>query len=364
MTRPDAAALAAAWLALALATLPAEATTPNPPSPQKAPNAARAQRTVAPEPVPSYGVRDDVVSLATEIADRRGLGAAWVVRQLAQARKVEAVQRLMMPPPPGQPKNWAAYRDRFVEPRRIAAGAEFWRANERWLAEAEARWGVPAEIVVGVIGVETYYGRFMGSFRVIDALATLSFDFPTGRRDRTPYFRQELEEFLVWCDREGVDPQEPRGSFAGAMGLAQFMPGSLNRWAVDFDGNGHVDLTGGAADAIGSVAHYLAEHGWRRGMPTHYAVQPPADPAAREALLAPDIVPSFSAAQFESFGAVLPESARTHEGPLALVQLDNGGAAPSHVAGTQNFYAITRYNWSSYYALAVVTLGEAVGRAR
>jgi membrane-bound lytic murein transglycosylase B len=353
MTRLAVAAVAAALLAAAAEPAPAQTATK-----------PRAQRTAAETTPPSYGVRDDVVTLATEIAARRNLGAAWVVKQLAQARKIESVQRLMMPPPAGQPKNWAAYRDRFVEPRRIAAGAEFWRANERWLAAAEARWGVPADVVVGVIGVETYYGRFTGGFRVIDALATLSFDFPTGRRDRTPYFREELEEFLVWCDREGVDPQEPKGSFAGAMGLPQFMPGSINRWAVDFDGNGHVDLAGSAADAIGSVAHYLAEHGWRRDMPTHYAVQPPADEAARNALLAPDIVPSFSAAQFTALGAELPEAARTHEGPLALVMLENGGAAPSYVAGTRNFYAITRYNWSSYYALAVITLGDAVRRAR
>lgn len=353
MTRLAVAAVAAALLAAAAEPAPAQ-TAAKP----------RAQRTAAEATPPSYGVRDDVVALATEIAARRNLGAAWVVKQLAQARKIESVQRLMMPPPAGQPKNWAAYRDRFVEPRRIAAGAEFWRANERWLAAAEARWGVPADVVVGVIGVETYYGRFTGGFRVIDALATLSFDFPTGRRDRTPYFREELEEFLVWCDREGVDPQEPKGSFAGAMGLPQFMPGSINRWAVDFDGNGHVDLAGSAADAIGSVAHYLAEHGWRRDMPTHYAVQPPADETARNSLLAPDIVPSFSAAQFTALGAELPEAARTHEGPLALVMLENGGAAPSYVAGTRNFYAITRYNWSSYYALAVITLGDAVRRAR
>lgn len=353
MIRLAAALVAAALLTLAVA-----------PASARNPQAPRLQRTAGTEAAASYGVRDDVVALATEIAARRNLAPAWVVKQLAQARKIESVQRLMMPPPAGQPKNWAAYRDRFVEPRRIAAGAEFWRTNERWLAAAEERWGVPAAIVVGVIGVETYYGRFTGIFRVIDALATLSFDFPTGRRDRTPYFREELEEYLVWCDREGVDPQLPKGSFAGAMGLPQFMPGSINRWAVDFDGNGHVDLAGSAADAIGSVAHYLAEHGWRRDMPTHYAVQPPADESARAALLAPDIVPSFSAEQFAAFGAALADEARTHEGPLALVMLENGGAAPSFVAGTRNFYAITRYNWSSYYALAVVVLGDAVRQAR
>lgn len=312
----------------------------------------------------NYGLRDDVVDFAREVAERRGFDTAWVVKHLAQARKVETVQRLMMPPPAGQPKNWAAYRDRFVEPRRIGAGAAFWQANEPWLAKAERQWGVPAEIVVGIIGVETYYGRISGNFRVLDALATLAFDFPTGRRDRTPYFRGELEQFLVWCDRERVDPQLPRGSFAGAMGLPQFMPGSLNRWAVDFDADGHVDLAGSSADAIGSVAHFLAEHGWQRDMPARYEVTPPDDEAARQVLLEPDIVPRFTAAQFAERGARLADAGRAHAGPLALVLLENGGAAPSYVAGTQNFHALTRYNASSYYALAVVSLGEAVARTR
>ena len=152
------------------------------------------------------------------------------------------------------------------------------------------------------------------------------------------------------------------------MGLGQFMPGSINRFAVDFDGDGHIDMAGGpaqsAADVIGSVAHYLAEHGWQRGMPTHYAVKPPVDTADRAALLAPDILPSFTAAQMAERGAVLDAAGAGHAGPLALVELQNGDAAPSHVAGTQNFYAVTRYNWSSYYALAVIELGLAVAAAR
>jgi membrane-bound lytic murein transglycosylase B len=155
-----------------------------------------------------------------------------------------------------------------------------------------------------------------------------------------------------------------RGSYAGAIGLPQFMPGSINRWAVDFDGDGRIDLLGSAADTIGSIANYLAGFGWQRGLPTHYEVTVPLDDADRSALLAPDIVPSFSAAQFAERKAVLSEPARAHEGLLALVMVENGDAAPSYVAGTRNFYVVTRYNWSSYYALAVITLGEAVRQAR
>ena len=204
----------------------------------------------------------------------------------------------------------------------------------------------------------------MGNYRVLDALATLGFDFPSGRSDRSAFFRSELEEFLAFAQREGRDTGSLRGSFAGAVGLPQFMPGSINRWAVDFDGDGRIDLLGSAADTIGSIANYLAAFGWQRGMPTHYAVAVPVDLGDRAVLLAPDIVPSFSAAQFAERGAVLPGPAQAHDGPLALVMVENGAAAPSYVAGTQNFYTVTRYNRSSYYALAVITLGKAVRQAR
>ncbi|MBL8327943.1 MAG: lytic murein transglycosylase B [Rubrivivax sp.] len=313
---------------------------------------------------PLYAGREDVLRFAAELAERRGWDRAWVERQLGQARQLAVVQRLIMPAPAGTAKNWAAYRARFIEPRRIQAGMAFWDAHASALERAQARYGVPAELVVGIIGVETFYGRIMGDFRALDALATLSFDFPTGRRDRTPFFRSELEELLAFARRENIEPGSLKGSFAGALGLPQFMPGSINRHAVDFDGDGHIDLIANPVDAIGSVAHYLAAFGWQRGMPTHYEVTPPADEAARAVLLGPDILPSFSAAQMQELGAQLPPAARLHEGPMALVLLENGGAAPSYVAGTQNFYAVTRYNWSSYYALAVIDLGAEIARAR
>jgi membrane-bound lytic murein transglycosylase B len=310
----------------------------------------------------TYGERDDVVRFADELAQRRGLDAAWVRGVLAQARYVPVVARLMMPPPAGTAKNWAAYRGRFVEPIRIRAGVEFWLAHAEWLRKAEEQYGVPPEIVVGIIGVETIFGRQMGGFRVIDALATLSFDFPTGRRDRTPFFREELEHYLLLARDQGIDPLSWRGSYAGAMGMPQFMPSSFMKYAVDFDGDGRIDLHASPADVIGSVARYLAEFGWQRGAPTRYRVAAPVDVADRAVLLAPDILPSFSAPELEARGAVLDESGRTHPGKLALVELQNGDAAPSYVAGTENFYAITRYNWSSYYAMAVIELGEAVRR--
>ncbi len=310
-----------------------------------------------------FETRPEARTFALELAARHPLDADWVLRQLAQARLQPAAQRLMMPAPSGQPKNWSAYRERFVEPRRIQAGVDFWRANADALSRAEAIHGVPPEIIVGIIGVETYYGRVMGNFRVLDALATLAFAFPQGRSDRSDYFRSELGEFLVWAWREGRPPNSVKGSFAGAIGLPQFMPGSLNRFALDFDGDGHIDLHDSTVDAIGSVARFLAEHGWQRGQPTHFDASPPLDDVARARLLAPDIEPTFSAAEFESLGANLSDAGRAHPAKLALVMVENGGAPPSHVAGTDNFFVLTRYNRSSYYALAVIELGAAVRRS-
>jgi membrane-bound lytic murein transglycosylase B len=317
----------------------------------------------APEPV-AYGSREDVMRFADEAASRQGLEADWVRDSLSRARFVPTVARLIMPPPAGTAKNWTAYRSRFVEPRRIRAGLAFWQENERWLQLAEELYGVPPAIVVGIVGVETIYGQQTGGFRVLDALATLSFDFPTGRRDRSGFFRGELENFLLMCRRESLDPTLPLGSYAGAMGLPQFMPSSVLKYGIDFDGNGHVDLHASAADVIGSVANYLAAFGWERGSPTHFGVAAPVEVRDRALLLVPDILPSFSRDEFAERGAVLDEPGRAWDGKLALVELGNGDAAPSYVAGTGNFYAITRYNWSSYYAMAVIELGDAVRRQR
>ena len=343
-------------LLLCLAAGPVDARTARP---HGTPHAA-----TKPESSTPYRNRPELRAFAAEVAQRQGWEPAWVMAQLAGARRLPRVARLIMPPATPAAKNWQAYRDRFVEPRRIDAGVAFWQANAATLARAEAEFGVPADVVVGIIGVETFYGRITGDFRVLDALATLAFDFPAGRSDRSAFFRSELEELLVLARREGVRADSLRGSYAGAIGWPQFLPGSINRHAIDYDGDGHVDLQRSLPDVIGSVAHYLQAHGWQRGLATHHAVQPHDDDAARAALLEPDIKPSFSAAQFSERGAQLDEAGRRHEGSLALVQLHNGGAAPSYVAGTQNFWAVTRYNWSAYYAMAVITLGEAVKAAR
>ncbi|MFC5499475.1 lytic murein transglycosylase B [Caenimonas terrae] len=317
-------------------------------------------------PAVAYSTRADAMAFADDLAQRRDLDPEWVRRALGDAKFLPTVARLMQPAPSGTPKNWRVYRSRFIDPVRIAAGVRFWQANADTLARAEKEYGVPAEIIVGILGVETIYGQQMGSFRVIDALATLAFDFPQAHpraEERSQYFRRELEHFLSTEKRLGADPLQPVGSFAGAMGMPQFMPSSWEKWAVDYDGDSKVDLAGSAADAIGSVANYFKGYGWQAGMPAIYPVS--LDPARldKEALLAPDILPTFSVASFTAKGAVLPPEATQHKGPLALVELQNGDDEPSYVAGTENFYVITRYNWSSYYAMAVIELGREVKAA-
>lgn len=348
-------ALPAAVVLLAACTLPLAAAA------QKAARKASATPDGA-----AYATRDDAMQFADDVAARRNLDRDWVRATIGAARLLPSVPRLMLPAPRGTPKNWSMYRSRFIDPVRIAAGVRFWRDNAATLARAEAEYGVPPEIVVGIVGVETIYGRNMGSFRVIDALATLAFDFPQAHpraAQRQAFFRDELESYLSTESRTAQDPLVPLGSYAGAMGMPQFMPSSIAKYAVDFDGDGRIDLVHSAADVIGSVANYFKAFGWQRGMPSVYPVR--FDPARlqKAVLLAPDILPSFSADSFVAAGAVLEGEALRHPGLLALIELQNGANAPVYVAGTQNFYVITRYNWSSYYAMSVLDLGSEVKAA-
>lgn len=324
------------------------------------PKAKRAQPGVP------YAGREDAQRFADELAARRGLPQEWVREMVGEAQKLPVVARLMEPAPSGTPKNWRVYRSRFIDPVRIGAGVRFWQDNRQALERAEQQYGVPPEIIVGIVGVETLYGQQMGDFRVLDALATLSFDFPQNHpraAERTQYFRGELEQFLAWCSSMGIDPRQPRGSYAGAMGMPQFMPSSLVRWGVDFDGDQRVDLARSPQDVIGSVANYFRGYGWNPGMPAFYPVRFDAAKLDLDALLAPDILPTFSAASMQAKGVVLEGDALAHKGPLALVELQNGADPPTYVAGTENFYVITRYNWSSYYAMAVIELGREVKEA-
>ena len=306
-----------------------------------------------------------VSAWAAEAAERLKIDPVWVQKTMQKAQRLPLVEKLVLPAASPAAKDWGAYRARFIEPIRIQAGARFWLRHRTTLEKAEREFGVPASIIVGIIGVETLYGQNTGNFRVLDALGTLAFHFPQAHpraAERQAFFRTELEQFLLLTSRSGANPLAVRGSYAGALGLPQFMPSSWAKFAVDFDGDGRIDLFTSPADAIGSVANYFKAFQWRPGMPTHFPVSLTPGQTDMDALLAPDILPTFSVSQFVGKGAALDGAALQHNGPLALIELRNGPNDPSYVAGTENFYAITRYNWSSYYAMAVIDLADAVAR--
>jgi membrane-bound lytic murein transglycosylase B len=314
----------------------------------------------------AFGYSPAVKILSAAIAQQHGLKADWVQQQLAAARLLPQVQQMILPAAAPSAKNWAAYRARFIEPKRIEAGVQFWRKHQADLQRAEQTYGVPARFIVGILGVETYFGEHQGQFKVMDALATLSLAFPKEHRqteERVAFFKNELG---LWLKQRAQNPalKNQLGSYAGAIGWPQFMPSSIAKFAVDFDNDGRIDLAKNSVDAIGSVAHYFKAYGWQTGMPTHFEVDMNAQGAALEALLAPDIVPSWSVAHLTAQQVALSDAGRGFEGPLALVELFNGNDAPSYVAGTENFFVVTRYNRSSYYALAVIELGEAIEKAR
>ncbi len=338
----------------------------DPPITLKKPRKAVQQQPAAAPVGVLYATRDAALQMADDIATRRDLDRDWVRQAIGQSRYLPQVARFITPPPKGTVKNWRVYRSRFIDPVRINAGVKFWQANREALERAERDYGVPPDIVVGIIGVETIYGQQVGTFRVMDALATLSLDFPAAHpraKERREFFQGELEQFLSLSSRAGADPMAARGSFAGAMGMPQFMPSSWVKYAVDFDGDGKVDLFNSPADVIGSVANYFKAFNWQRGMPTHYPVAFDRSKLDMEALMEPDILPTFSVASFTEKGAVLEGDALQHTGPLALIELQNARFEPTYVAGTENFYVITRYNWSSYYAMAVIELGREVAKA-
>lgn len=382
--KPALMALASALLlpATVPAQIPAQLLAPSAPQAAPAPNAAASaaadaqlslraapsfnKRAFEPSLGDYYSNHEAAMRFADTLAAKNQLDAETVRAVLGQARFSPSAQRLMRPSEASFFKNWRVYRSRFVEPIRINAGLRFWRQNRDALERAEAEFGVPVEVILGIIGVETIYGRDMGSFRVIDTLATLAFDFPkTEKRDRSAFFQDELATFLLLQLKNQADPFEVRGSYAGAIGMGQFMPSSIRSFAVDYDGDGVIDLSHSATDVIGSVANYFKSYGWKRGAVATFNIQFDPQTLDLDHLLAPDILPTFRPAQMQAKGVILPPTAEQYPGPLALIELMNGdpvvaGNEKEYLAGTENFYTITRYNQSSYYAMAVLDLGAAI----
>ena len=307
----------------------------------------------------------EVQRFADEMVSRHGFERAWIDGLIGQIRFVDSAVQLVKPAPPGKPKNWAAVRELFVEPVRLNGGVKFWNENAAALAQAEARFGVPAEIIVGIIGVETVYGRNTGRFRVLDTLATLAFAYPEtpNQLARKAFFRGELENTLLLSRQANFDPLSLTGSFAGAVGLPQFMPGSILAHAVDFDGNGKVDLLNSSTDAIGSVANFLVNHGWQRDDtgPLVYAADVSPN-NAWEKFINQGLEAKFREDELTAAG-VLSSAALPPAALFGLVDLQNGAEPTEYWLATKNFFAITQYNRSYFYAMSVIELGKAV-RAR
>ncbi|MGZ4999493.1 MAG: lytic murein transglycosylase B [Methylomonas sp.] len=245
---------------------------------------------------------------------------------------------------------WTRYRAQFLDARHIGGGVAFWQKYQSALKRASDQYGVPAEYILGIMAVETTFGGFVGNHRIIDALTTLGFDY----QRRGDYFRSELESFLVMTRSEGIDPGKPVGSFAGAMGLGQFMPSSFLQWAVDFNSDGRRDLWD-PEDAIGSVANYFAQHGWQSGQPV---VTPTRGSHAGVDSLEPDIDQQYSLSALSQAG-IEPVGIDKCDYPLRLLLLRHQNN-DEYLLGHPNFYAITRYNHSTHYAMAVHELAQAI----
>jgi membrane-bound lytic murein transglycosylase B len=301
-----------------------------------------------------------------EMVAKHGFARDALDTLVRQVHYVESAVTLMKPAPPGKPKNWQAYRERFIEPIRINAGLRFWDENEATLARAEMQYGVPAEILVGLLGIETLYGRDTGRFRVLDALATLAFAYPEtpNRTERMAFFRSELENTLLLARDTGIDPLSLQGSFAGAVGMPQFMPGSILKYGVDFDADGRIDLRGSPSDAIGSVANYLSRHGWNREERGPAAFPAEVSPSrAWEGMLGGALSARYKAGELAAAG-VTTQVALPDGHLYGLVDLQNGAEPTEYWVASDNFFAITNYNRSYFYAMSVIELGRAVRLAR
>lgn len=281
--------------------------------------------------------RDELAAvLATAVIDRSVL---------------DAIQR------PYESKPWHQYRNLFITDARIRGGVEYWNTHADTLARATQEHGVPAEIIVALLGVETNYGAHLGGRRVLDSLVTLAAEYPR----RSAFFSKELRVFLGTARSDAIDPQSVKGSFAGAIGIAQFMPSSYRAYAVDFNANGRRDLVNEVADAIGSVGNYLARHGWRRGQGIFVDLDLAELPAAAEELVTKRAKPTLTAAQLTAAGVEFAATAGGEK--MALLRVQEADA-PRYLVGFHNFYAITRYNPSVNYALAVTELAGRIRAAR
>jgi membrane-bound lytic murein transglycosylase B len=298
----------------------------------------------------SYAGRPEVQAFVRELVQRHGFQEKELKRMFSRVQRVapvlDAISR-----PAERVRSWEEYRALLVTDRRIAEGVEFWKRYRRTLERAQRKYGVAPEYVVAIIGVETFYGRNTGNWRVVDALTTLAFDYPP----RAGFFRGELEHYLLLARDASADVFSMRGSYAGAIGIPQFMPSSARRYAVDFDGSGSIDLQKSRSDAIGSVANFLKLHGWQRDADVLLDARL-TDDAAR-AYADGSLEPRHPVVVLRQAGIEF-DSPRIPGASGALIELASAERPSDYRIGLRNFHVLTRYNRSALYAAAVADLAR------
>ncbi|MDH5179715.1 MAG: lytic murein transglycosylase B [Gammaproteobacteria bacterium] len=307
--------------------------------------------TASTRPVDEKNTRDFIKEMVKQHKfDEKELEEVFSKARIHQ-RILDAIAR------PAEAKPWHEYRPIFLNEPRIQGGIKFWNENALLLKKASEKYGVPPEIIVAIIGVETRYGQHKGRYPVIDSLSTLAFAYPP----RSSFFRSELKQFLLMAREEKLDPTSQMGSYAGAMGMPQFISSSFRRYAVDFDGDGSRDLWDNNADVIGSVANYFKRHGWQKDEPITDRVT--VQGKGYRKLLSYDLEPQWTPKQLHKHGIKLPVKRQKSE-KGTLIKLDTGTKQPEFWVGWQNFYVITRYNHSAHYSMAVYQLGEEIRQQR
>jgi membrane-bound lytic murein transglycosylase B len=298
-----------------------------------------------------YQGRDDVVAFVQRVAGASTYSEQELVDLFSQVEKQDHLFA-KLDKPAEKELEWWQYRRIFIKDKRISEGVKFWRKHRQLLAEVSEQTGVPEEIIVAIIGVETYYGIYRGKDPVFDSLVTLAFDYPR----RAKFFTTELEQFLLLAKEQNFEARSLRGSYAGAMGMPQFISSSYRSYAIDFDGDGQTNLFDSIPDITGSVANYFVKHGWQR----EGRVARPLTAIENNSVdqLEPGVKPNYTWQELEQSGlfSKIPIEA---DSPVALIELHQK-SHPEYWAGFQNFYVITRYNHSELYAMAVYQLAKLI----
>ncbi|EDN68254.1 membrane-bound lytic murein transglycosylase B [Beggiatoa sp. PS] len=283
---------------------------------------------------------------------QHGFDRFSLIELLNQAKVKKSILKVMFRPVTGKVRPWYKYRRNFLTERHIKEGVKFWRQNAAALQRAEQFYGVPIEIIVAIIGIETIYGKHKGNYRVLDALVTIAFNYPR----RADFFRDELKHYLLLTREEGLNPLSLKGSYAGAMGIGQFMPSSFRRYAIDFDKDGRRNIWTNNTDAIGSVANYFRSFGWITGQPVIKPTQ--VRPNAVGKLLSLEFKPQYTLQQLKQWGLLYHGDEPNSTSSMVIDLKTEQGT--TYWVGFQNYYVITRYNHSKRYAMAVYQLAQEI----